>query len=117
VAQSQPEDKAILDAADASAARGALVEVQGDKHALSEDMKALTLRITLPEGGDTTPEVIVAGPSGYVFPKRLMSKRDGTTLTTTIAIGKLPKNYDIHGKSWSALIIDGIARDRSAACL
>jgi DsbC/DsbD-like thiol-disulfide interchange protein len=51
--------------------------------------------------------VIVAGPSGYVFAKRLMSKRDGTTLTTTIAIGKLPKNYDIHGKSWSALIIDG----------
>jgi DsbC/DsbD-like thiol-disulfide interchange protein len=106
-AQSQPEDKAILDAADARLPEAPSSKFKVNKHALSEDMKELTLRITLPEIGDTTPEVIVAGPSGYVFAKRLMSKRDGTTLTTTIAIGKLPKNYDIHGKSWSALIIDG----------
>ena len=55
----------------------------------------------------TTPDVVIAGPSGYVFTKQLMSKRDGTSLTTTVAIGKLPKNYDISGKSWSALVIDG----------
>jgi DsbC/DsbD-like thiol-disulfide interchange protein len=105
--QSQPEEKAILDAADATLPEAPSSKFKVTKHALSEDMKELTLQITLPEIGDTTPEVIVAGPSGYVFAKRLMSKRDGTTLTTTIAIGKLPKNYDVHGKNWSALIIDG----------
>jgi DsbC/DsbD-like thiol-disulfide interchange protein len=106
-AQSRPEDEAILDAAKASLPEAASSKFKVTKHSLSDDMKTLTLQITLPETGDTTPQVIVAGPSGYVFPKQTMSKRDGTTLTATIAIGKLPKNYDIHGKSWSALVIDG----------
>lgn len=106
-AQSQPEEEAILDAAKASLPEAPSSKFKVTKHTLSDDMKTLTLQITLPEVSDTTPQVIVAGPSGYVFPKQTMSKRDGTTLTTTIAIGKLPKNYDIHGKSWSVLVIDG----------
>jgi DsbC/DsbD-like thiol-disulfide interchange protein len=53
------------------------------------------------------PEVILTGPSGYVFTRKLMSKRDGKTFSTSVAIDKLPKNYEISGKNWSALIIDG----------
>ncbi|MFS2152791.1 protein-disulfide reductase DsbD domain-containing protein [Rhizobium sp. Rhizsp42] len=105
--QSQPEEKAILDAADARLPEAPSSKFKVTKHTLSADQKELTLDITLPDIGDTTPDVAVAGPSGYVFTKQLMSKRDGASLTTTIAIGKLPKNYDISGKSWSALVIDG----------
>jgi len=106
-AQSRPEEEAILAAAKASLPEAPSSAFEVNKHKLSDDRKQLTLEITLPESGETAPDVIVAGPSGYVFPKQLMSKRDGKTLTTTIAIGKLPKSYDIHGKSWSALVIDG----------
>ncbi|MFK0331480.1 protein-disulfide reductase DsbD domain-containing protein [Rhizobium sp. NPDC090275] len=105
--QSQPEEKALLDAADARLPEAPSSKFKVSKHALSADQKELTLSITLPDIGDTTPDVVIAGPSGYVFTKQLMSKRDGTSLTTTVAIGKLPKNYDISGKSWSALVIDG----------
>jgi DsbC/DsbD-like thiol-disulfide interchange protein len=105
--QSQPEEKAILDAADARLPEAPSSEFKVTKHTLSADRKELTLDITLPDIGDTTPDVVIAGPSGYVFTKQLMSKRDGDALTTTIAIGKLPKSYDVSGKSWSALVIDG----------
>lgn len=105
--QSQPEEKAILDAADARLPEAPSSKFKVTKHTLSADQKELTLNITLPDIGDTTPDVVIAGPSGYVFTKQLMSKRDGASLTTTVAIGKLPKNYDISGKSWSALVIDG----------
>jgi DsbC/DsbD-like thiol-disulfide interchange protein len=107
VGQSQPEEKAILDAADAQLPEAPSSEFQVTKHTLSADHNELTLDITLPDIGDTTPDVVIAGPSGYVFTKQLISKRDGAALTTKIAIGKLPKNYDISGKSWSALVIDG----------
>ena len=107
VAQSRPQEEAILAAADARLPETPSSEFEVTKFALSEDMRELTLRITLPEPGETTPEVIVTGPSGHVFTRQLSSKRDGTALTTTIAIGKLPTNYDVVGKTWSALVIDG----------
>ncbi|MBB3965443.1 DsbC/DsbD-like thiol-disulfide interchange protein [Rhizobium metallidurans] len=105
--QSQPQEEAILDAAEARLPEASSSEFKVTEHTLSPDRTELKLDITLPDIGDTTPDVIVAGPSGYVFTKQLMSKRDGTALTTTVAIGKLPRNYDISGKSWSALVIDG----------
>ncbi len=70
-------------------------------------MKELSLNITLPESGESAPEVIVAGPSGHVFTRQMATHRDGTSFATTLSVGKLPKGYDVHGKTWSALIIDG----------
>ncbi|WP_442981288.1 protein-disulfide reductase DsbD domain-containing protein [Rhizobium sp. S152] len=105
--QSRPEEKAILDAAEARLPMEPSSDFEVTAHALSPDMKELSLEITLPEAGETAPQVIVAGPSGYAFTKRKTSKRDGTSFSTTIAVGKLPRNYDVKGKTWSALVIDG----------
>jgi DsbC/DsbD-like thiol-disulfide interchange protein len=33
--------------------------------------------------------------------------RSGRAYSADIAIGKLPKNYDIKGKQWGVLIVDG----------
>jgi DsbC/DsbD-like thiol-disulfide interchange protein len=107
VAQSRPQEETILASAEAKLPEAPSSVFEVTKHALSEDMKELTLEITLPEPGGTRPEVIVSGPSGYVFTRQLSSRRVGTALTTTIAIAKLPKNYDVRGKTWGALVIDG----------
>jgi DsbC/DsbD-like thiol-disulfide interchange protein len=105
--QSRPEEEALLKTAEASLPEAASADFKVVSHRLSPDMKELWLDIALPGGGDTAPAVIVTGPSGYVFTKQLMSKRDGKTFSTSVAIGKLPKNYSISGKHWSALVIDG----------
>jgi DsbC/DsbD-like thiol-disulfide interchange protein len=107
VAQSRPQEEAILAAAEARLPEAPSSQFEVTKYGLSDDMTELRLEIILPEPGDTTPDVIIAGPSGHVFTQQLSSERHGTTVTTTIAIGRLPKNYDIHGKTWSALVVDG----------
>ena len=78
----------------------------GAQH-LSADGKMLSLQLTLPSTDHSTPQVYLTGPSGYVFFRQASAKRDGHSFNTDIAIGKLPKNYDIHGKSWGVLVVDG----------
>ncbi|NLS02645.1 cytochrome C biogenesis protein [Rhizobium sp. P32RR-XVIII] len=105
--QSRPEEEAILKSAEASLPEKPSSQFKVTSYKVSEDKKQLWLQIALPAAGDTAPEVILTGPAGYVFTKKLMSKRDGKTFSTAVAIHKLPKNYEISGKSWSALVIDG----------
>ncbi|MFA1622772.1 protein-disulfide reductase DsbD domain-containing protein [Rhizobium mongolense] len=105
--QSRPEEEAILKNAEASLPEKPSSQFKVISHKFSEDMKELWLQVALPDGGDTAPEVILTGPSGYVFTRKLMSKRDGKNFSTSIAVDKLPKNYEIARKSWSVLIIDG----------
>jgi DsbC/DsbD-like thiol-disulfide interchange protein len=107
VPQSRPQEEAILAAADARLPETPSSEFEVTKYAFSDDMRELTLRVALPEPGETTPVVIVTGPGGHVFTRQLSSKRDGAVFTTTISIGKLPTNYDAAGNTWSALVIDG----------
>lgn len=106
-AQSRPAEEAILRDADSTLPEAASSEFKVDHHELSTDMKELSLNITLPESGESAPEVIVAGPSGHVFTRQMATHRDGKSFATTLSVGKLPKGYDVHGKTWSALIIDG----------
>ncbi len=106
-AQSRPVEEVILRNAEAALPEAASSEFKINEHTLSDDMKELSLSITLPESGESAPQVIVAGPSGHVFTKQTATHRDGHNFTTTLSIGKLPKAYDIHGKTWSALVIDG----------
>ncbi|MBB3539959.1 MULTISPECIES: protein-disulfide reductase DsbD domain-containing protein [unclassified Rhizobium] len=106
-ARSRPEEEKILRDAEAALPEAASSEFNVSDHRLSPDMKELSLTVTLPESGETAPEVIVAGPSGHVFTKQTATHRDGQSFTTTLSVGKLPKAYDIHGKTWSALVIDG----------
>jgi DsbC/DsbD-like thiol-disulfide interchange protein len=105
--QSRPEEEAILKNAEASLPEKPSSQFKVISHKFSEDMKELWLQVALPDGGDTAPEVILTGPNGYVFTRKLMSKRDGKNFSTSIAVDKLPKNYEIARKSWSVLIIDG----------
>ncbi|MBY4609873.1 cytochrome C biogenesis protein [Rhizobium sp. 9T] len=106
--QSQPEEEAILAAADAALPKPPSADFKVAAHAMSSDRKALSLTLTLPGGGSGgAPDIIVTGPSGYAFTKQVGGKRDGAAFKTDIAIGKLPKDYDLSGKRWSVLVIDG----------
>ncbi|MBY3052448.1 protein-disulfide reductase DsbD domain-containing protein [Rhizobium laguerreae] len=105
--QSHPEEEAILQAADASLPKPPSEDFDVTAHAMSPDRKTLSLDLVLPGEGKTAPDIIVTGPSGYAFTKQIGGKRDGRTFKVDIAIGKLPKDYDIAGKQWSVLVIDG----------
>lgn len=105
--QSTPHEEALLDAAVASLPQAPAPDFAIESHTLSADAKTLSLRLTLPEARSQAPLIYVTGPTGYVFFKQANGKRDGKSFTTDIAIGKLPKNYDIKGKDWGILVIDG----------
>lgn len=105
--QSRPEEEAILRAADETLPKPPSADFGVTAHAVSADMKTLSLTIALPSEGTGAPDIIVTGPSGYAFTKQIGGKRNGATFKTDISIGKLPTNYDIHGKHWSVLVIDG----------
>lgn len=77
-----------------------------ERHAMSADLKHLTLEVALPEGA-TDAQAIVTGPSGYVFfASATASGADGRTIID-VPVGRLPKNYTIAGKRWDALVIAG----------
>ncbi|TAZ77253.1 protein-disulfide reductase DsbD domain-containing protein [Rhizobium ruizarguesonis] len=109
--QSHPEEEAILQAADASLPKPPSVDFGVTAHAMSPDRKTLSLTLALPGGGageeKAAPDIIVTGPSGYAFTKQIGGKRDGAAFKADVAIGKLPKDYDISGKRWSVLVIEG----------
>ncbi len=105
--QAEPHEQALLDAADASLPQAPAPDFAIESHSLSADAKTLSLRLTLPEAAGEAPLIYVTGPAGYVFFKQVSGKRDGKSFATDIAIGKLPKNYDIKDKSWGVLVIDG----------
>ncbi|MBB3454188.1 DsbC/DsbD-like thiol-disulfide interchange protein [Rhizobium sp. BK313] len=105
--QSTLHEQALLDAANASLPQAPSPDFAVENHRLSPDAKTLSLHLTLPETTGDAPSIYVTGPTGYVFFKQINAKRDGKIFATDIAIGKLPKNYDIKGKSWGVLVIDG----------
>ncbi|MBB3659542.1 DsbC/DsbD-like thiol-disulfide interchange protein [Rhizobium sp. BK650] len=107
VAQSRPQEEAILQAATARLPEAPSADFEIVAHAMSPDLKQLSLKVMLPEERSETPDIIVTGPNGYAFSRQVNTARGGKAYATDIAIGKLPKDYDIHGKQWGVLIIDG----------
>ncbi|NKM27945.1 protein-disulfide reductase DsbD domain-containing protein [Rhizobium laguerreae] len=113
--QSHPQEEAILQAADARLPKPPSQDFDVTAHAMSPDRKTLSLDLVLPAGGagegpsegKAAPDIIVTGPSGYAFTKQIGGKRDGANFKVDISIGKLPKDYDMAGKQWSVLVIDG----------
>ncbi|WP_221121046.1 protein-disulfide reductase DsbD domain-containing protein [Rhizobium lentis] len=106
--QSHPQEEAILAAADATLPKPPSADFKVAAYAVSPDSKTLSLTLALPDGGrGAAPDIIVTGPSGYAFTKQRGGQRDGATFKTDIEIGKLPKNYNISGKRWGVLVIDG----------
>ncbi|MGV4792781.1 protein-disulfide reductase DsbD domain-containing protein [Rhizobium sp. F40D2] len=105
--QSRPQEEAILAAADATLPKPPTAEFGVTAHAISPDQKTLSLALALPGEGKSAPDIIVTGPSGYAFTKQIGGKRDGGAFKVDVAIGKLPKGYDISGKRWDVLVIDG----------
>ncbi|MGG6896554.1 MULTISPECIES: protein-disulfide reductase DsbD domain-containing protein [Rhizobium] len=108
-ADEQPttHELALLDAAKASLPQAPSSDFTVQGHSLSADAQSLSLHIILPEAAGDAPAVYVTGPAGYVFFQQANAKREGTAYSTDIAIGKLPKNYDIKGKTWGVLVVDG----------
>ncbi|MBB6483006.1 protein-disulfide reductase DsbD domain-containing protein [Rhizobium lusitanum] len=98
---------ALLDAAKALLPQGPSSDFAVQSHSFSADAKNLSLRLALPETAGNAPDIYVTGPAGYVFFQQANAKREGGVYSTDIAIGKLPKNYDIKGKSWGILVVDG----------
>lgn len=105
--QSHPQEEAILQAADATLPKPPSAAFDVTAHAMSADMKTLSMTIALPGEETGAPDIIVTGPSGHAFTKQIGGKREGAAFKTDISIGKLPKNYDIRGERWGVLIIDG----------
>ncbi|HWT60659.1 MAG TPA: protein-disulfide reductase DsbD domain-containing protein [Rhizobium sp.] len=105
--QSRPQEEAILAAADATLPKPPTADFGVTAHAISPDQKTLSLTLALPGEGKSAPDIIVTGPSGYAFTKQIGGKRDGGAFKVDVAIGKLPKGYDISGKRWDVLVIDG----------
>ncbi|RUM06702.1 protein-disulfide reductase DsbD domain-containing protein [Rhizobium chutanense] len=113
--QSHPEEEAILQAADARLPKPPSADFDVTAHAMSPDRKTLSLTLVLPGkgpgespgAGKSAPDIIVTGPSGHAFTKQIGGKRDGASFKVDVAIGKLPENYDISGKRWGVLVIDG----------
>ncbi|WP_183745139.1 protein-disulfide reductase DsbD domain-containing protein [Rhizobium sp. BK196] len=106
-AQSRPQEQTILQSAAARLPEAPSADFGVVAHAMSADLKQLSLKVTLPEAGNGTPEIIVTGPSGYAFTKQMNVGRSGRAYSADIAIGKLPNNYDIKGKQWGVLVVDG----------
>ncbi len=107
VAQSRPQEEMILRDAAARLPEAPTADFKVVAHAVSSDLKQLSLKITLPEAGGGTPDIVATGPSGYAFTKQTNIGRSGNAYSTDITIGKLPKNYDLRGKQWGVLVIDG----------
>ncbi|EJT03394.1 hypothetical protein RCCGE510_19799 [Rhizobium sp. CCGE 510] len=109
--QSHRQEEAILAAAAASLPKPPSADFDVTAHAMAADRKTLSLTLVLPgEGPDQgkgAPDIIVTGPSGYAFTKQIGGKREGGVFKTDVAIGKLPGDYDISGKRWGVLVIDG----------
>jgi DsbC/DsbD-like thiol-disulfide interchange protein len=102
-----PEEQAIVAAADASLPASPSTGFSLQGHSLSADGKLLSLKLELPEASSEMPQVYLTGPSGTVFFRQDEARRDGRAFETEIAIGKLPKGYDLHGKRWTLLVVDG----------
>ncbi|NYJ11194.1 DsbC/DsbD-like thiol-disulfide interchange protein [Rhizobium leguminosarum] len=109
--QSHPEEETILRAAETRLPQPPSTDFEVTAHAMSPDRKTLSLTLVLPAKGSGeskgAPDIIVTGPSGYAFTKQIGGKRDGASFKVDVAIGKLPDNYDISGKRWGVLVIDG----------
>lgn len=105
--QSRPQEEMILRSAADRLPEAPSADFEVVARIMSPDLKQLSLKITLPEEGSGTPDIVVTGPSGYAFTKQMNIARSGKAYSADIAIGKLPKNYDIRGKQWRVLIIDG----------
>ncbi|NLS17820.1 cytochrome C biogenesis protein [Rhizobium sp. P40RR-XXII] len=105
--QPTSHELALLDAAKARLPETPSSDFAIQSRKISADAKNLSLRLTLPEATGDAPTIYVTGPSGYVFFQQMNAKRDGSSFSTDIEIGKLPKNYDPKGKSWGILVVDG----------
>jgi len=108
-ADEQPtaHELALLDAAKASLPQAPSSDFALQSHSLSADAKTLALRLTLPEATGEAPTIYITGPTGYAFFQQAKAKREGNAYSADITIGKLPKNYDIKGKTWGILVVDG----------
>ncbi len=76
-------------------------------HTLSSDEKTIGLQLKLPKGAPKKPQVIVTGPEGHVILDDIGSKRDGDSYALDMAVGKLPKGYEVRGKQWGILVLAG----------
>ncbi len=108
-ADEQPtsHELALLDAAKALLPEAPSSDFSVESHSISADARSLSLRLKLPDASGKAPAIYVTGPSGYIFFQQANAKREGPTFSTEIEIGKLPQTYDIKGKSWGILVVDG----------
>jgi DsbC/DsbD-like thiol-disulfide interchange protein len=101
------EEFSVLNAATASLPQAPTPDFSVLGHTLSTDGKTLALKLALPDTDGPAPRIYITGPSGYAFFRQANGERKGTNFDVDIALSKLPKNYDIHGKSWGILVVSG----------
>ena len=77
------------------------------KFALSPDRTTLHLELRAPAGARKSPEILVSGPSGYLFSDSRITRLSDGLLSVDMPIEKLPHNYEFKGKTWELLVIAG----------
>jgi DsbC/DsbD-like thiol-disulfide interchange protein len=95
-----------------NAATAALPEPPSDQftvthYIMTQGGNVLRLTLRLPEDTLGAPQIIVSGPEGHVLLDGINGRREGSSYTLDMPIGKLPKGYEIKGKRWSILAIAG----------
>ncbi len=95
-----------------NAAAAALPEPPSDQFAvtryvMTQGGNVLRLTLRLPDDSTGAPQIIVSGPEGHVLLDGINGRREGSSYTLDMPIGKLPKGYEIKGKRWSILAIAG----------
>ncbi|MDI7861417.1 cytochrome C biogenesis protein [Rhizobiaceae bacterium n13] len=105
--QSLAEETQVLEAAKATLPEAPSDEFAVRGFALAEDRKKLRLDLELPYGTRGPLEVIVTGPSGYVYSHKQAKGAMPGELALDISVSRFPAKYDPKGKQWGLLVIAG----------
>lgn len=101
------EEAMILNAATSKLPEAPSGDFAVTHYAMTQGRDKLSLKLKLPSGTLSPPQVIVTGPQGHVLFDGVNGRRDGEAYALDMPVGKLPKNYDIKGKRWGILVIAG----------
>lgn len=105
-AAEEAEAKAALLAAGERLPEAPSRDFFAEKPRIGADGKTVTVPVGLPDL-QNKPEFFLTGPDGYVYVEPIL-ERSGTSQTyATFALGELPRNYDLHGKTWRLLVKSG----------
>ena len=105
-AAQEAEAKAALIAAGERLPEAPSADFFAEKPRIGVDAKTVTVPVGLPDL-QNKPEFFLTGPDGYVYVEPMLERSGSSQTHATFALGELPRNYDLHGKTWRLLVKSG----------